>query len=214
MGLELGLFGIPVVLFFGRGGNNGVDPSCHEAHCTALKSTNNNRARNDRAALQDNGGVRIRRRLFQTATPRLASLGSKHDDDEKLDVVSMGNEEIYGKQVFMCDMLKAIELGLITDNRLHVVCVKGDEDNLKKLAASKEVEDVEGTPFDVALACALKQVLGELGKAFAFHTFIRESRKTADILRAVLPKSARVEYVDSKRSNKENKEALDNFGQA
>ena len=57
-------------------------------------------------------------------------------------------------------------------------------------------------------------VLGELGKAFAFHTFIRESRKTADILRAVLPKSARVEYVDSKRSNKENKEALDNFGQA
>ena len=118
------------------------------------------------------------------------------------------------RSVFKCDMLKAIELGLITDNRLHVVCVKGDEDNLKKLAASKEVEDVEGTPFDVALACALKQVLGELGKAFAFHTFIRESRKTADILRAVLPKSARVEYVDSKRSNKENKEALDNFGEA
>ena len=140
-------------------------------------------------------------------------MGSKHDDDEKLDV-SMGNEEIYGKQVFKCDMLKAIELGLITDYRLHVVCVKGDEESLKKLAASKEVEDVEGTPFDVALACALKQVLGELGKAFAFHTFIRESRKTADILRAVLPKSARVEYVDSKRSNKENKEALDNFGQA
>ena len=71
----------------------------------------------------------------------------------------MGNEEIYGKQVFKCDMLKAIELGLITDYRLHVVCVKGDEESLKKLAASKEVEDVEGTPFDVALACALKQVL-------------------------------------------------------
>lgn len=122
--------------------------------------------------------VPIRRRLFMTATPKVAMVKQASDDakeeGESL-ALSMGEEEVYGSEhVEQCDESgrrdivrgrkysmrfdQAITRGLITDYKLLVISVDGKREEIESLAnATLSTED--GSPFAAELAAWKERVL-------------------------------------------------------
>lgn len=124
------------------------------------------------ATLLRDEAISIERRLFMTATERV--LRGQSDD-----VLSMDDEDTYGKRFFQLTFKDAIAQGIISDYRILTITVSDErvqeiirENRLLDLNPD-DLEDVEAQA--VAAGIALKRVFQEHGisHAISFHRSIR-----------------------------------------
>ncbi|MFJ2194081.1 Helicase associated domain protein [Kitasatospora sp. NPDC087861] len=149
------------------------------------------------AAVHDDAQVPAKRRLYFTATPRIADdrrakdgLADLADTEgtEKLPVLcSMDSEEIYGKVCFTWTLGQGIEHGYLADYRVLVPVVT-DED-LRELLNLPAVADLRSQRSNeellrLALQIAVLRAVADLGlrRVITFHSRVAGAREFASTL--------------------------------
>ncbi|GAA2815643.1 Helicase associated domain protein [Kitasatospora aburaviensis] len=149
------------------------------------------------AAIHNDADVPAKRRMYFTATPRIADdrrakdgLADLADADaaEKLPVLcSMDSEEIYGKTVFTWTLGQGIEHGYLADYRVLVPVVT-DED-LRELLRLPAVADLRSQRSNeellrLALQIAVLRAVADLGlrRVITFHSRVSAAREFAGSL--------------------------------
>ncbi|MFE2412367.1 Helicase associated domain protein [Kitasatospora sp. NPDC059408] len=149
------------------------------------------------AAIHNDADVPAKRRLYFTATPRIADdrrakdgLADLADADgaEKLPVLcSMDSEEIYGKTCFTWTLGQGIEHGYLADYRVLVPVVT-DED-LRELLNLPAVADLRSQRSNeellrLALQIAVLRAVADLGlrRVITFHSRVSAAREFAGTL--------------------------------
>ncbi|MFI9365947.1 Helicase associated domain protein [Kitasatospora sp. NPDC053057] len=165
------------------------------------------------AAIHDDAQVPAKRRLYFTATPRIADdrrakdgLADLADADgaEKLPVLcSMDSEEIYGKVCFTWTLGQGIEHGYLADYRVLVPVVT-DED-LRELLNLPAVADLRSQRSNeellrLALQVAVLRAVADLSlrRVITFHSRVAGAREFASTLleaSELLPDAERPERI-------------------
>nr|BFD96353.1 DEAD/DEAH box helicase [Kitasatospora sp. Xyl93] len=170
------------------------------------------------AAVHDDAQVPAKRRLYFTATPRIADdrrakdgLADLADTDaegaEKLPVLcSMDSEAIYGKTCFTWTLGQGIEHGYLADYRVLVPVVT-DED-LRELLNLPAVADLRSQRTNeellrLALQIAVLRAVADLGlrRVITFHSRVAGAREFAGTLldaSELLPDAERPERIWAK----------------
>jgi superfamily II DNA or RNA helicase len=134
------------------------------------------------AHLLSDDNVRINKRIFMTATPRI--YGGKDRDD----VVSMDDASVYGTEAFQMTFLAAMEQGIIPNLTTVVVAVSGKE--VQKILSDRRFvrlqakdEDTVIRVEDLVSALAVRKAMKSYGirRTLAFHG----SRKRCRLARNV-----------------------------
>lgn len=145
-----------------------------EAHRTAsLVKKKNQKFTHFNYALYDEN-IKITKRLFMTATRRIA--GSKKKEDvigQQLLSATMDKKEIYGNVCYSLSFLKAAEIGAIAKIKVITTVVTSEE-------AEKEIRNKSGTIINgqaikteqVAKQIAIRKAVDEhkINKLFSFHS--------------------------------------------
>jgi predicted helicase len=101
---------------------------CDEAHRTT-GATFESEIESTFVRVHDAEFIRAEKRLYMTATPRIyADIAKAKAIQEKIELYSMDNEAIYGKQLHVITFSEAVELGLLTDYKVIVLTI--DEDHV------------------------------------------------------------------------------------
>ncbi|MFJ9611536.1 Helicase associated domain protein [Kitasatospora sp. NPDC101176] len=148
------------------------------------------------AAVHDDAQVPAKRRLYFTATPRIADDRRAKDgladvtdaDGQALPALcSMDSEEIYGKTVFTWTLGQGIEHGYLADYRVLVPVVT-DED-LRELLNLPAVADLRSQRTNedllrLALQIAVLRAVADLGlrRVITFHSRVSAAREFANTL--------------------------------
>ena len=123
--------------------------------------------------------LRIRKRLFFTATPRHYDYTRRrHEDKDPLLVYSMHDEKVYGSATYKLPFAKAAERGIICKCRVMVSVVDSSMVDPDKLPHSEVL--VSGEPLSaayVARQLALAHGIKEhaIRKVFTFHRTVRDA---------------------------------------
>jgi predicted helicase len=137
------------------------------------------------ANVLDSQQIRARKRLFMTATPRIASEASKSRADSMgLELVSMADHEVFGPVFHELKFSDAIRLKLLTDYRVEIIGV--DDPLYRKYAEHGVFVTVDGrTATDariltshIAVAKAIKKY--DLRRIITFHGRVARARDFAD----------------------------------
>ncbi|KOT57067.1 hypothetical protein ADK43_21790 [Streptomyces rimosus subsp. rimosus] len=147
-----------------------------EAHHTA------GRAGNSYSAVLDNARIPGVFRLSLTATSRI------HEGaDGTLDVVSMDNEELYGKRVFELSFGSAIKRKLLADYEVAIIVVSDADVHAALQQASSPahagVDDTAMVAAQIALSRAMREQ--DLQSVIAFHSRVARSQRFSETLDAV-----------------------------
>ncbi|MFE3498995.1 Helicase associated domain protein [Kitasatospora sp. NPDC059160] len=167
------------------------------------------------AAIHDDAKVPAKRRLYFTATPRIADDRRAKDgladltdaDGQALPVLcSMDSEEIYGKVCFTWTLGQGIEHGYLADYRVLVPVVT-DED-LRELLNLPAVADLRTQRTNeellrLALQIAVLRAVADLGlrRVITFHSRVTAAREFAGSLleaSGLLPDAERPERIWAK----------------
>jgi predicted helicase len=101
---------------------------CDEAHRTT-GATFESDIESTFVRVHDPAFIRARKRLYMTATPRIyADIAKAKALQENIELCSMDDESIYGKQLHVITFSEAVELGLLTDYKVIVLTI--DEDHV------------------------------------------------------------------------------------
>ena len=159
--------------------------------------------------------IKVRRRLFMTATERVF----RGDSD---DVLSMDNERDYGKCFFQMSYKEAIRQHIISDYKILTVTVSNDRvrrliENNRILNLSQRNLD-EAAAQSVATGIALKRVFKKHGikHAISFHRSIRaadrfrEQQDALNPLRDIGPRTINF-HISSKKTAGERSDLLREF---
>ncbi len=100
---------------------------CDEAHrTTGVKLSSQDES--SFTKIHDDSFIRVRKRLYMTATPRLYGSAAKAKASEKDALLcSMDDEALYGKEFFRVGFSYAVEHGLLTDYKVLVLTVNEDD---------------------------------------------------------------------------------------
>ncbi|EOC3263991.1 DEAD/DEAH box helicase family protein [Campylobacter upsaliensis] len=95
----------------------------------------------------DNEFLNAKYRLYLTATPRVFSDKTKEKTKEKeLNLFSMDDEDIFGKEIFSFDFNKAVEGGFLCDYKVIITFINKDSIDFSKLLTVKnknfKIEDI------------------------------------------------------------------------
>jgi superfamily II DNA or RNA helicase len=155
--------------------------------------------------------MRIRKRLFLTATPRKIDVRHK-DPQGDFRVVSMDNPAVYGKVAHNLPFAEAVRQGIICDYRVVVATV--DSNEVPAAALQRGITLVKGDPhatrwvaMQIAVAKAVTET--EARKVITFHTRVQQARHFASDsprgIRQFLPEFAagHVEGADPVATRKE-----------
>jgi superfamily II DNA or RNA helicase len=155
--------------------------------------------------------LKARRRLFMTATERVL----REDNDE---VLSMDNEDDYGKCFFQLSYKDAIAQGIISDYKIVTIAISDEEvsrviEENRILNLHPELDEAEART--VAIAVALKQVLKDRGitHTISFHHSIRAAdrfRDQADVLNVLPPQTTNF-HISSKQTAGQRAETMREF---
>jgi len=125
--------------------------------------------------------IKIKKRLFLTATPRHYQLG-KRDKDGNLKVVSMDDEAIYGPRAYTLTFGEAARQGIICDYKVIVAVVEGTEVNQFYLKHGITLVDGEqiGSSW-VAKQIAIQRAIEETAakRAISFHSRVSMAKEFA-----------------------------------
>jgi len=143
-----------------------------EAHKTAGRE-----GRNYGYALDDSK-IRIRKRLFVTATPRHYNPSKRTKEGDATLAFSMDDPKIYGEQCFTLSFSKAANLGIICGYKVIISVITSDQVNNELL--SKGLVRVEGDDVvarQVANQIALRDAVAQYGvnKIFTFHSTVKSA---------------------------------------
>jgi superfamily II DNA or RNA helicase len=159
--------------------------------------------------------IRIRRRIFMTATERIFR-------GDRNDVLSMDSEKDYGKRFFQLSFKEAIKQGIITDYRILTMTVSDshvrrliDENRILNLN-SRDLDEAEAQA--VAGGIALKRIYKnhDVKHAISFHRSIRAAdrfREQQDVLnrlRDIGPKTTNL-HISSKKTAGQRSDLMREF---
>jgi superfamily II DNA or RNA helicase len=152
---------------------------CDEAHrCAGVKD-------GPFATILDPQEIRARKRLFMTATPRIASEASKSRADSMgLELVSMDDPKVFGPVFHELKFSEAIRLKLLTDYRVEIIGV--DDPTYRQYAEEgvfvtmdgKTITDARTLASHIAVAKAIKKY--DLRRIITFHGRVARAREFAD----------------------------------
>jgi superfamily II DNA or RNA helicase len=129
--------------------------------------------------------IRARKRLFMTATPRIASEASKgRASTMGLELVSMDDKEVFGPVFHELKFSEAIRLKLLTDYRVEIIGV--DDPLFRRYAEQgvfvtldgETVTDARKVTGHIAVAKAMKKY--DLRRIITFHGRVARAREFAD----------------------------------
>lgn len=171
---------------------------CDEAHRTTGFVRENEENPSAFVRVHEDPYLPAKKRLYMTATPRLFSDTSKAKATENnVDLFSMDDENLYGKEIYRLGFGEAVEKGLLTDYKVLVLTLQ--EDALPKSVWSVIKNLDSGVNLDDAskivgcINALSKQVLGDNGiiqntdpepmrRAVAFCQNIKTSKLISDVL--------------------------------
>lgn len=120
---------------------------CDEAHRTT-GATFESDLESAFVRVHDNDFLKARKRLYMTATPRIYGNPAKAKADlEDIELCSMDDDAIYGKQLHAISFSQAVQLGLLTDYKVIVLSIGEDhvsdrlQDLLKDDSNQLKVDD-------------------------------------------------------------------------
>ncbi len=152
--------------------------------------------------LLDNERIKVKHRLFMTATPKLC-----RGEDDTLVSAGMNNPELFGDVAYTLSFNKAVELGILCDYRVYAAVVNKRELNNLKVKASHGEK--------ISLAATKKIFEKDIGtRGLSFHNRIARSHKFAEHLREVLPKTTFIGSVDYTHSHASRNGMLDSLQNA
>ena len=137
------------------------------------------------ATILDSQQIRARKRLFMTATPRIASEASKtRADTMGLELVSMDDRKVFGPVFHELKFSDAIRLKLLTDYRVEIIGV--DDPMYRQYAEQgvfvtmdgETVTDARTLTSHIAVAKAVKKY--DLRRIITFHGRVSRAREFAD----------------------------------
>ena len=124
----------------------------------------------------DDDRIKIRKRLFMTATPRVATKSAKQQaEDEGYEFYSMDDEEHFGREAFGMSFNEAIEGDYLTDYQVAIFVVK--ESEIQEWVDKDE--DYHLTAKRVALIRAMQE--HDIRKVIAYHKTINQMKWFADV---------------------------------
>ena len=151
---------------------------CDEAH----RLTGKNDA--EFATALDNSKIPAKKRLFMTATPRTYTASVKAKASERgVEITSMDDETVFGKELHKLSFGQAIEKELLTDYRVVIVGVTDPQ--VQELIDQRELVSVAGTietdartlAAHIGLAKATKDY--DLKRTISFHGRIKTAQQFA-----------------------------------
>jgi superfamily II DNA or RNA helicase len=133
----------------------------------------------------DDANLIIKKRLFMTATPKI--YGGKMEDNT---VLSMDDEDYYGKQIFSYNTGEAIENKILVDyDIISLVCTNKDMVALikknKLVSFEKEFTDEESNYLATILMLLSQMIKGTCNHLLTYHNTISGAKKFADFLKKV-----------------------------
>lgn len=137
------------------------------------------------ATVLDARQIRAHKRLFMTATPRIASEASKSRADSLgLELVSMDAHAVFGPVFHELKFSDAIRLKLLTDYRVEIVGV--DDPTYRQYAEigtfvtvdGETITDARTLASHIAVAKAIQKY--DLRRIITFHGRVRRAREFAD----------------------------------
>jgi superfamily II DNA or RNA helicase len=164
-------------------------------------------------ALSDKN-VKIKKRLFMTATPRHYNASKRNKDGEMEEVFSMDSRETYGPVAHELSYRKAVDLGLAVRFKIIFSVVTSRDLKAKRLKNGHVVIDGREMPAElaagkVALLHAMKRT--KVKKVFSFHDRVSTAENFADIIRS---KSVGAHHVSGQMSASDRTAELDAFSKA
>lgn len=125
--------------------------------------------------LNNHVDLRISKRLFLTATPRLIATEQGHEDQ----VYSMSDESVFGPVAYHLSLHEAIERGIICD--YQIIVSLQDESIIAQEGIETDEQDL------VFKAASLLQTMEKVhaNKAFTFHQRISYSKRFNEALKVV-----------------------------
>src|SRR5436190_2602033 len=137
------------------------------------------------ATILDSKEIRARKRMFMTATPRIASEASKSRADSMgLELVSMDDHKVFGSVFHELKFSDAIRLKLLTDYRVEII---GVDDPLYREYAEqgvfvtldrKTITDARTLTSHIAIAKAIKKY--DLRRIITFHGRVARASEFAE----------------------------------
>ncbi len=178
----------------------------------------------DFAIFLSDENVRVSKRLFLTATPRVFSSATKASSESLgYELVSMDDDRVFGRTFFRFSFGEAIEAQMLTDYRVVVLGVDEQQiENLIRERALISLEDEETDALSLATHVALELAMKkwDLRRIISFHSRISRARHFAALqlrVHAWLPKelansrSLQVETVTSGQPTSSRRRILEKF---
>ncbi len=169
-------------------------------------------------ALKDEN-IRIKKRLFLTATPKHYDI-SKRDKDGELKFVSMDDESIYGKRAHTLTFGHAAEKGIICPYKVIITLI--DKKQVDDFALKNGITLVEGDSVkanwvasQIAVSSAIKHT--NATKIITFHSRVKTAREFAsDEVYGVkkFVENFDVFHVHGKQKSNERKDTISKFRKA
>lgn len=123
--------------------------------------------------------LRLKKRLFFTATPRVVDSRGNRDADGEISILSMDDEAAYGKRVHELGFAEAARRGIIVPYKLIISVINDRDISSEQMQAS--VVNMDGVSVGapmVANRIALARAVERFGikKAITFHSTVEEAR--------------------------------------
>ncbi|WP_432717968.1 DEAD/DEAH box helicase family protein [Staphylococcus equorum] len=170
---------------------------CDEAHRTT-GATEPNKDESAFTKIHNDNNITAKKRLYQTATPRIYGESAKKKADEKSVIIAdMADEKIYGEEFYRIGFGDAIRKGILTDYKVMVLAV--DEDSVfrgfQEMISKKESE-IGFDDVTKIIGCwnglvkrdgNSNQTLGQpMKRAIAFTGTIKESKRITEMFSTVV----------------------------
>ena len=122
---------------------------CDEAHRTvsAYKKSNET-SESSFSKIHRNNNIKVAKRLYMTATPRVFKEKNESKEDKDLTLFSMDDKNIYGKECYRLNFDKALELELLTDYKVIITLIDQSEVN-DIVNSAIEIKDEKGKKIAV-----------------------------------------------------------------
>ncbi|KPK47870.1 MAG: hypothetical protein AMS22_16115, partial [Thiotrichales bacterium SG8_50] len=160
--------------------------------------------------------VRIRKRLFLTASPRhVVQL-----DDDNEPAYSMDDESQYGPLAYQLSYVDAIDQGLIVPLRIVVHVVDSAKIERGRLSTTGVTLAEQSMNAERVAACvATERTMEEYGisKIISYHQTVEESRRFADTMNAYMKENNRVfeaDYVSGQQRPNDRAKRMQKFSQS
>ena len=168
--------------------------------------------------LLNNDNVKIKRRLFMTATPRVFK--NVQNDD----VISMDNKEIYGPMIVNFDIKQALALKVLTP--YQVIHLYASDKQIEQyiinqnFVLDKQLMDEVKNPIMLASAIMLLKAMRKhkFNHVVTYHTTVKQAKQFCDLLEMIMKsykskslKGVVIDYVDGNESMKSRTAKFNTF---